>query len=89
MHAPINSHPGNKGAKWHWRGLGSITCAKTSFEKSLLQTQNPVGNLEAENFLSEPFSVLKGADPQASITFDLRPWNKLTKLSDSTGVVGV
>lgn len=32
MHVPISSHPGKKRAKWHWRGLGSIPCVKSSSE---------------------------------------------------------
>lgn len=46
----------------------------------------PVGTLEAESFR---LSVLTDTDPQASTTFELKPWNRLLKLSGSTGVVGV
>lgn len=47
---------------------------------------SPVGTLEAEKCR---LSELRGIDSQASITFDLRPWNRLPKLSDGAGVVGV
>lgn len=45
-----------------------------------------VGTLEAENF---SLSLLKGTDPQENITFNLRLWKKLPKLSDSTGIMDV
>ncbi|NXK69520.1 DRS7C reductase, partial [Sylvietta virens] len=45
-----------------------------------------VGTLEAEN---SRFSELRGADLQASTTFDLRSWKRLLRLSDGTEVVGV
>lgn len=45
-----------------------------------------VGTLVAENFR---LSVLMGTEPQENTAFDLRPWRRLPKLSDSTGIVGV
>lgn len=50
------------------------------------EMRGDVGTLEAEDFR---LSVLKGAESQASTIFDSRPWKRLLKLSDSTGVVGV
>ncbi|XP_064272563.1 uncharacterized protein LOC135298679 [Passer domesticus] len=44
---------------------------------------NIVGILDAENF---KLSVLKGTDPPENTAFDLRPWRRLPKFIDSTGI---
>lgn len=63
--------------------MGTYSTKHKALAMQTWALQSAAGTLEAGNFR---LSELRGTGLEA---FDLKPWNRLLRLSDSTGVVGV